>query len=54
MLDQAQIISGLSILLSFFVGYRYALKISESKSESDSSEASSSSKVSTNKISLIL
>lgn len=28
MLDQNQLIIGISVLLSFFVGYRYGLKVS--------------------------
>lgn len=29
MLDQQQLISGIGILLAFFVGYRYGVKTSE-------------------------
>lgn len=37
MLDEKQVVSGLIILLSFFVGYKYGTKVSESKKEKDES-----------------
>jgi hypothetical protein len=46
MLDNGQLISGLSVLLSFFVGYKYGLKTVQQKEDSEEdSGASSSSKV---------
>ncbi|CAO1433916.1 unnamed protein product [Diamesa hyperborea] len=35
MLDQQQLISGIGILLAFFVGYRYGVKTSKKESEDD-------------------
>jgi hypothetical protein len=40
MLDQQQVINGLAILLSFFVGYKYASKVNGSDSESGEKDAS--------------
>jgi hypothetical protein len=42
MLDQQQVISGLAILLSFFVGYKYALKVSVTAEKDDSGKAGAS------------
>jgi len=42
MLDQNQLIIGISVLLSFFVGYKYGLKISGKGQDDDDSACSSS------------
>jgi hypothetical protein len=42
MLDQQQVISGLAVLLSFFVGYKYALKVSVTAEKDDSGKAGAS------------
>lgn len=39
MLDEKQVVSGLIILLSFFVGYKYGIKVTESQ-KGKSEEAS--------------
>lgn len=33
MLDEKQVVSGLIILLSFFVGYKYGIKVTESRKD---------------------
>ncbi|XP_017083357.1 probable peptidyl-tRNA hydrolase 2 [Drosophila eugracilis] len=43
LLDPTQIINGLAVMLSFFVGYRYALKRGDAKDSSDEGAAATSS-----------
>lgn len=46
MLDSSQVISGLAVLLSFFVGYKYGLKIQNPQLEEDDNDESGKSKTS--------
>lgn len=41
MLDEKQVVSGLIILLSFFVGYKYGIKITESRHEKEEGASNS-------------
>lgn len=45
MLDSTQLLSGAAVLLSFFVGYKYALKISARDVHTEQSKAAESGKV---------
>lgn len=43
MLDSTQLISGAAVLLSFFVGYKYGLKINSKDNEKSSTSKSADS-----------
>ena len=55
MLDQQSLISGLAILMSFFVGYKYGLKIQKGKDDEweDEEPQQSTSKVKVTSMTLL-
>lgn len=54
MLGMSDLVNGVSVLLAFYVGYRYGLKISKEKEESSTDEKSSKDRPSTKSASVPL